>query len=1569
MNRLLLAAGLLAVTAVITTVSSTPAAAATRTVTTTNDVTDGGDGLLSLREAVAASNFDDVVIVPAGTYTLDCPTPGTPAPENGNAWGDLDITRAITISGSTTGTTTITIDPACGERVIDLLQGSGQSVLLEHLTITGGREAASSSIGRGGGIRSGSTGFTIDDVVVTDNHAGPNAEGGGISSQGPVVIRNGSRITDNLAGDATGTSAGGDGGGIAMVTATADLSITASTVSGNVSGDGSGGTSAAGDGGGIYIDARADLTVVDTVITRNGLGDAANGAVGGGAAGGGIASRAFTADSGVAVISGSTISDNVGGNGFVNGFFGGGGGMWLNHRDVTISNSDIVDNETAPAGNGDQGGHGGGVAITPAFGSPAPLDVSLLGNTISGNEIGPAGTGTSATGPVGGSGGGVYVAAVTGTVEFVGNTFDANTAGDNGAGLTTGGNPGSGGNLYVQLAGTSEDVAPGEIALTGGAIRNGRTGAGVESFNAAFGGGAFLTAGTQQGGGTIVVDGTQITGNRTITSNDGGVGGGIYANSFVANGQLPVPPAGSITIQNVTASSNSTADGAFSADSGNGGNGGALHLSASGASTGPTVSIIDSVVSGNSAGFGSEGATIGGAGGAGGGVYVNAADVVVRGSTISGNTAGDGATGGTSGGQGGAGGGLAVSGAALTIDQSTITDNTAGSGGTGSGSIGGGGGNGGGLSLTSGAEVVISDSEVTANSSGFGGAGATTGGRGGAGGGLFIDVTTTGADVSISTTDVSDNTAGTGNSGADGDGGPGGPGGGAFVSVDQADIDIVASTIERNVAGSGGAATQTVGDGERGGAGGSGGGVYAEDGSAVPTGTFTITGSSVADNNAGNAGTSANDRAGFAGVGGGLDVRFGSIVTPDLPNPGSGRIVISRTSVVDNRAGAGALGDGATRDSDGGAGGGVYLRAGGNSPGDVRVERSTIHANRGGAAVGDTREGDGGGLFIVAPTRSATITQSTITANDGLNGVNILTRAVTNTFLGNVVGDAPNSQSENCNAIGVTTISNGFNLEATANGNGHTCQFTDDDDLTTDSTDLGALADNGGVGLTRIPLLAGALVDVIPCSATTDQRGVAAPVGDTCDIGAVELDSEGVRVSDATVAESEGSVDVRVTRTGDAGALAVEVTTVEGTARAGFDFVETTEVVTWQAGDTSPKFVTIPIIVDDFAEDDETFTVSAAGATATVTIVDTVDLIVPTDPARFVDTRATGSTIDTRFEADGKRAGGTEYLVDIAGRGDVPADAVGAVMNVTAVAPEGVGFVTVHPCLAQRPTASSLNYTQSVNLGNEIIAGLDAQGQTCFFTSAAVHLTVDVVGYVPRGSDLTSVSPARVLDTRQQFGGDGPTTAGSTTTLKIEGQADVPTSADAVVINLTAVRPQTNGFVTVFPCGPTVPTAASLNYTANVSRGNELIAQLSDDGEVCIFTSGSTNLTVDVVGHIPAGTSLTPVTPARLLDTRDPGIGKRPEGTQFTLDVAGRAGVAEGATAVIVNVTAVQPERNGFVTVHPCLATPPVASSLNHVTAVNGGNEIVARLSAEGEICLFNSGRTHLTVDVVAFLS
>src|SRR5690606_30644782 len=130
-------------------------------------------------------------------------------------------------------------------------------------------------------------------------------------------------------------------------------------------------------------------------------------------------------------------------------------------------------------------------------------------------------------------------------------------------------------------------------------------------------------------------------------------------------------------------------------------------------------------------------------------------------------------------------------------------------------------------------------------------------------------------------------------------------------------------------------------------------------------------------------------------------------------------------------------------------------------------------------------------------------------------------------------------------------------------------------------------------------------------------------------------------------------------------------------------------------------------------------------------------------PARFLDTRPGAATFDGAAAGSGVVVAGTHTEVKIAGRGQVPAGAAAALVNVTAVGPDGAGYVTLYPC-GERPGTSTLNYSPNEVVPNGALVNLSAKGTLCAYTKASSHLLIDVAGYVPAGStELASIVPAR----------------------------------------------------------------------------------------------------------------------------------------------------------------------------------------------------------------------------------
>ena len=213
----------------------------------------------------------------------------------------------------------------------------------------------------------------------------------------------------------------------------------------------------------------------------------------------------------------------------------------------------------------------------------------------------------------------------------------------------------------------------------------------------------------------------------------------------------------------------------------------------------------------------------------------------------------------------------------------------------------------------------------------------------------------------------------------------------------------------------------------------------------------------------------------------------------------------------------------------------------------------------------------------------------------------------------------------------------------------------------------------------------------------------------------------------------------------------------------------------------------------------------------------------------------------------GGPAAGSVTTVQVTGRGGVPAGAEAVVLNVTVTEPQGDGFVTVYPCdTARDPNTSNLNYTAGQTVPNLVVVKPSATGTVCLYTQSAAHLVVDVNGYLAAGSAFGPIAPARLLDSRSSL---GMRSAGTVTTVQVAGQGGVPSGATAAVLNVTVTQPLGSGFVTVYPCDTARdPNTSNLNYTAGQTVPNAVFVKLSAAGTVCLFTSNSVQLVVDVNG-------------------------------------------------------------------------------------------------------------------------
>lgn len=325
-------------------------------------------------------------------------------------------------------------------------------------------------------------------------------------------------------------------------------------------------------------------------------------------------------------------------------------------------------------------------------------------------------------------------------------------------------------------------------------------------------------------------------------------------------------------------------------------------------------------------------------------------------------------------------------------------------------------------------------------------------------------------------------------------------------------------------------------------------------------------------------------------------------------------------------------------------------------------------------------------------------------------------------------------------------------------------------------------------------------------------------------------------------------------------------------------------------------------------------------------------------------------------------------------------------------------------------TITGLNFTGAtvVAFGPNVVSNFTVNSSGTEITTTvpggslgAVNVTVTTAGggtgptndtdafvYVASG-DYTPLPPTRICDTRS--GNPTPcsgSTLGPKGTLDVQvagATASIPSSGVvAVVMNVTVVQPSAAGFLTVAPTGVAMPLASNLNFSAGEIVPNLVEVELGLNGEVTFFngSTGDTNVVADVEGYVSSSSTNAyfPVTPARICDTRpgnpsnlsglDAQCNGKPitAGTSLQVIVAGLANVPTNATAVVLNVTMVQPSINAYMTVYPS-GSPPTASNLNAAAGKIVSNRVVTPLSSSGDIEIFSDADTNVIVDVSGYFA
>jgi len=122
-----------------------------------------------------------------------------------------------------------------------------------------------------------------------------------------------------------------------------------------------------------------------------------------------------------------------------------------------------------------------------------------------------------------------------------------------------------------------------------------------------------------------------------------------------------------------------------------------------------------------------------------------------------------------------------------------------------------------------------------------------------------------------------------------------------------------------------------------------------------------------------------------------------------------------------------------------------------------------------------------------------------------------------------------------------------------------------------------------------------------------------------------------------TAADTSGNAAIIVTRTGgSSGAVSASFATSDGTGKAGTDYTTTTQTVSFAAGDTAAKTVSVPVKVNGTVAGSETVNLTLSGPTGGATLGSSATAVLT-----ITQTTAPGTPTTTHVTVVGKGGGGT----------------------------------------------------------------------------------------------------------------------------------------------------------------------------------------------------------------------------------------------------------------------------------------------------------------------------------------
>jgi hypothetical protein len=321
-------------------------------------------------------------------------------------------------------------------------------------------------------------------------------------------------------------------------------------------------------------------------------------------------------------------------------------------------------------------------------------------------------------------------------------------------------------------------------------------------------------------------------------------------------------------------------------------------------------------------------------------------------------------------------------------------------------------------------------------------------------------------------------------------------------------------------------------------------------------------------------------------------------------------------------------------------------------------------------------------------------------------------------------------------------------------------------------------------------------------------------------------------------------------------------------------------------------------------------------------------------------------------------------------------------VNVTAIGSAEAGVISVFPCGSEPSDVATLDFEPGRSISRQIVATLGVGGRACIDVSAEVHLIAETIGSIAAPGFAAVVPAVRLLDTRpsavtvdEQFAGDGPLTAGASIVLPVVGR----TSADPfgmVALAIETTGQDAAGRVAVHPCDGARDDAVDVRAGVTVAR--QVIVPLGASGTLCLSSTATTDLIVELTGAFASNLARPYEEPVRIVDTRNTGstvdarfegIGVRPTSSTLEVPLTSRIGRFDGLVGVVLELGAYDPLEDGELTVFAPESSPDQTGSLQYRAGTTETTTVAVPIGPSGEICVSNTGRADLVVDVTGLLT